>query len=212
MESVEDIMEKEIIKKDVNMTPEDLYIFQKSYMKKSVNLSIIIVAAIIAVVIMLIILTSDTDLTEKLMRLALLFIIPSVIILLIFSTLKKASQNAFKENKLINQTQHFTISDEYIEVESGSGNAKIKWTDLYKAEELKECFLLFLSKQQAYVISKRYFEENETEMKLMRSFISHAPVPKETKNYAKILLIGSIVSISIFILIFVFTTLVMLFL
>ena len=60
----------------------------------------------------------------------------------------------------------------------------MKWSGLYKASEIKESFLIFISKQQAYIIPKRYFNSTGEQAELMRKFMSQTPKPKDyTKEW-----------------------------
>lgn len=194
-------MEQEVIKKDVDLTPEDLYGFQVHLLKKGFKPSVIIMTAMVFSVLLLMALTSDASVLEKAFRAGLVFIVPAAFIAFVFRALKRSSINAFKDNKLVKQTQRYIMSEEAVLVESDTGYSNIKWEDLYKAEEAKENFLLYLSKQQAYVIPKRYFEGQPQQLALMQNLLSKAPKPKQDKKSGQILLWGFLIYLVIFIVI-----------
>jgi hypothetical protein len=193
-------MEKDSIKLEINLTPEDLYTFQKSIITRALTPSSKAILIIAMIIFSLGILLSEAYLATKLIRLALLFTIPALLAFLILGAVKRSSVNAFKENKLVLQTQRVTLTQEGIEVQSDSGYSNLQWEQLYRVTEIKESFLFFISKQQAFVIPKRYIVPYVEQYDLIRSFMMQAPTPKGDKTrekFYKYLLIGLIAFLAI---------------
>lgn len=194
-------METEVIKKEINLMPEDLYRFQKHIITSQFKPAIIIACTLGFVMMFLMIATSETDLIEKIIKLVLLLIVPVTFIALLFRSMKRSSQRVFGENKLVGQTQRYGLSGEGMQVESEKGYANLKWTDLYKTEESKDLFLFFISKQQAHIMPKKYFDLEGAEAELLRRFMAQAPAGKRSKNPILYILVGLLIYAALFMVI-----------
>lgn len=76
-------------------------------------------------------------------------------------TIMLSSKRYFNSNKLLQQQMRYDFGDVSFNLNSESGSANIKWENLYKVNEYKEVFALFISRLQAYIIPKRCFENKE---------------------------------------------------
>jgi c-di-AMP phosphodiesterase-like protein len=159
----------------VNLTAEDIYKFQMSYLRKYFTPSLIIlisVAVIYSITAAVGLITGERLFSGG----VLFFLVILIFVVTVPVTLRRSAQNIYKTNKLLQKTQNYTIDEEGIEVVSENGKGEVKWVELYKAAETKESFLLFISKNQSHIIPKRFLGTSR-EMELMRVFMKRAPAP-----------------------------------
>lgn len=71
--------------------------------------------------------------------------------------IKRSSRKLMASNKLLQQTQHYKITEQEILISSVNGNTQITWENVFKVREEKNYFSIFISKAQAYLIPKRFF-------------------------------------------------------
>lgn len=95
---------------------------------------------------------------------------------------KSAARKAMESNRLLRNTQYYTFDSVGIEVSSVSGNAFIRWSDLYKTYEDKKMFALYISMQEAYVIPKRCFTNSNDIEELSRLISSKTKLEREVIN------------------------------
>lgn len=202
-------MEEDKIIIDVDLKVEDAANFQKVFFFSKVSpVSLIIInSGLLLMAILSIIVQPPFGYTPALAVMFLL--IPACFLYFVTFGFKKAAASNFKTNKLVQKTQRYEIGTEDIKISSESGSSIIKWHELYKAMEIKDGFLLFISKQQAYYIPKRYFGENSGLIDMMRKYISFAPVPREgNKFFSKVAHFGCLIYIVIFFIILLIVTLI----
>ncbi len=197
-------MEKEPVIVKVDLTSDDVYKFLKSYMINGVSksyLAIILFVLFLQIVNSIMVIIKGDYSEQNISRLLLLIVIPLLIFIVVLLSLKKSAANTLKTNKLIQKTQEYTISDEGFNAHSESAQAFIKWSEMYKATETRDCFLFFIAKGQAYIIPKRYLI-NGKDIEIIRKAIKLAPVPKGKNMFIK----GLLIYILIFIIILLFIT------
>lgn len=191
------------IKVEVNIQEEDIYRFQKRVFYQRISPLTIIA---INIVVTLIAIFSLVDRLSKGLipsgSIALL-LVPIYFIIILPISFKRASRNTLNTNKLLQKTQTYVVNEEGVSITSETGNAFIKWTDFYKTLESKESFLIFISKQQAYIIPKRSLENNQEEILFLKKCLSNVPIPKDEKGgfFRKTLRYGLILYILLFVVI-----------
>ncbi|WP_078552038.1 YcxB family protein [Bacillus alkalicellulosilyticus] len=119
-------------------------------------------------------------LLEFLMPDNLLFTIPKAVLALIFSLiliygvkkiLKKRVIKEYESDQRIKNEISYVIHREGIIQQLKRSNNHYDWTDLHFAAEYEEMFLLYISKQKAIVLPKRFFESHD-DISLFKELIS----------------------------------------
>ncbi|MHB8064931.1 MAG: YcxB family protein [Ruminiclostridium sp.] len=197
-------MEIETINLKVDLTSEDIYRFQKSFLlngTSKISLAIIAFFLIVMVVNSIISVANGDSSTSNIAKLIAFIVIPLVLVIAIPISLKRASVNALKTNKLLQKTQEYIINSEGINSSTTSTQVFIKWNELYKAIETKDSFQFYIAKNQAHIIPKRILENNLADIEAMRTAIKYVPVPKDKKK--NIFKWGLLIYLAIFVLIFI---------
>ena len=82
---------------------------------------------------------------------------------------KMMAKRMFENNLYVRKPQTYSFEDDKLTVTGELFDADLKWDGLFEAAESKTDFFLFLSKDQAYVLPKRFLQgEQET---LLRSVL-----------------------------------------
>ena len=166
---------------EVSVNQEDIYNFQKAVLFKNISPGFFIIISIIFLLIAAAAIIEKPPFGRNPAFAIILILISAFFLIGIPSAFKRGAANAFKTNKLLQKTQKYEIGDAGIEVSSESGQGFVKWDEIYKATETKDSFLFFISKQQAYVIPKRSFNENAQDIEFLRKYMKAAPSAKEDK-------------------------------
>lgn len=198
-------MESKSVNIKVDLTSDDVYKFQKSYIFNAIPKIILVFMSfslLTFIAISIISIINGNYSTEKLGKLIAGIIIVLIILVVIPISLKKTAANTLQTNKLLQRTQEYTISSEGFNASSESVQAYIKWNEMYTATETRDSFQFFIAKGQAYIIPKRYLSNNE-DIEIIREAVKKVPVPKH-KN---MLLWGLFIYIVIFIIMLVVITL-----
>jgi hypothetical protein len=133
-----------------------------------------------------------------------LLMVPIVILLVLPRALRKAARNAITSNKLLQKTQNYNLTEDGFAITSENGNGFVRWCEFYKANETKENFLFYISKQQAYLIPKRCLSMADSEIAFIRMCLSKVPKPKPEKTgIKKVLRFGFLFYILLFIFILI---------
>jgi hypothetical protein len=80
-----------------------------------------------------------------------------VILLSKYSNFKKDVES----NRALLGPLHYSLSNNGIDINSPSTSSHTKWSNIFQAKETKENFLLFISRQQIYLIPKRSFQNDQ---------------------------------------------------
>lgn len=94
-------------------------------------------------------------------------LIPLVVLPLLNSYFSK---KYFNSNKLLQNEQKYNFTDEGISISSENGNGKIDWDKIFKVDESKTFFALYISIGQAYIIPKRFFNSDD-DIKLFKEIL-----------------------------------------
>jgi hypothetical protein len=158
------IEDREIVL-SVKLEERDYEKFNHFFSKKKLIISIIIYLLLFTLCFIYFLSNNGFDLET--FKISLFIFVPICflyIILTIFANkfyVKVKSKNVFKSNTFINRETFYTINIEGISSSSDYGNMKIKWGDLYKVLEDENSLYLFISKIQALIIPKRFFDNSE---------------------------------------------------
>ena len=196
-------MEQKDIFIEGNLTADDVYNYQKAVLFKRFSpLSLVIV---IGFVLMVSIMNLVRGLQSNNLPIGTaVFVLIAVTFIVMFpKQLRKSSKVALETNKLLQKTQCYRIGNEGVEVSSETGKSFIRWNEFYKAIETKYGFALFLSKNQAYIIPKRFLSEESEKIELLRSYLKNAPTPKEEKKVFGIFKRGLNIGCLMYVLLFI---------
>lgn len=146
------------IEKSINLEEKDLFnyyiafTFRKKY--KYIASTILFVTVLIITTLF-----KENTLLNNLMQIASLIGLVAIIILPV--TLKFRAKKDYSSNKLISRTQNYIFTNEGITVQTNSGKSIIKWSDLYKVKDTKRYLYLHIGENQAIILPKHYFNDNE---------------------------------------------------
>ena len=100
------------------------------------------------------------------------FLIPWGILLLVLVSVYFNSKKALASHKALQETIHYTFSEEGIQSDAPSSSGYNKWETLREAFETKHNFLLFLADRLMYVIPKRCFQ-NDGQVREFKNLLSN---------------------------------------
>lgn len=126
--------------------------FRKKY--KYIGIAILFIVVLIATSVF-----EEDTLFNNMMQITSLIGLVTIVILLI--TLKFRAKKDYNSNKLLNRIQNYTFANEGITIETETGKSIIKWSDLYKTQDTKRCLYLYIGNNQAIILPKHYFNDNE---------------------------------------------------
>lgn len=89
--------------------------------------------------------------------------------------MRKRAVASYAEDDLIKKNQHYAISESGVTVSSESEDQIISWSEIHKVYEHKKCLLIYRTKAIAYVIPKRYLDNEYLNLNL----ILRSSLPKE---------------------------------
>lgn len=173
---------------EVSLTPKDVYEYRKAFIFSSsfvagmlIPYGFFILALIAYTVLELV--------TKGNAMYALIFIAPAALIAAAAFAplfLKKLSAKQYENSPFFREPQRFEFDEETVNVTSDTGNINTMWLDLYHAFEGKEAFYIYYAENQAYIIPKRYFNEEKDDIDKLRTLLANAPLPKgENKSFFK---------------------------
>jgi hypothetical protein len=96
-------------------------------------------------------------------------LIPLAWLVLLKGFAKQMAKQIFRNNPHVHHPQTYGFEDENLTITGELFEANLKWPALVKAAETDTDFFLFITKDQAYVLPKRFFKTGE-EVEL-RSFL-----------------------------------------
>ena len=101
-------------------------------------------------------------------------VLPGVVLFLSINVLI-GMRLSFSSNKALREAMHYSFSDAGITASSASCNSYMDWDNIRRALETRHDFLLFVSRNQTYLIPKRAFRDDQqiaSFKSLMRSCLS----------------------------------------
>lgn len=117
-----------------------------------------------------------------------LAILPSIIVIIIFSafvrlpyylqyyTLKKS----MKKNNFLKDPICYEFEEDKLSISSSKGNSSVLWRNIYKALELKPCFVIYTSPVKYLIIPRRCLADSE-QLKLVFDTLTHNIDKKKLK-------------------------------
>ena len=189
-----------MITKKFLTTKEDIVSYYKTALMKNNTSPIIFIIVLLITVSISKVMNMDSEI-----KILIIIIMPIIAIVAIISSPYSIAKKLFKQNVFFQHDIFIELSEDGMKQDVYNSNSFLKWTDAYKYFESKKIFAVFISEQQAYIIPKRIFTENEiaTVSRILRNNITP---PKNSRK--KKLLIG----IGIYIVLFAVITIAMMFL
>ncbi|ADU32150.1 YcxB family protein [Evansella cellulosilytica] len=124
---------------------------------------------------------SETSLVFRLPMLLFLAVVFATFgTLLLRSLILLRVRNEFKTAKFIKREITYDISDEGITQLTNRSNVTVEWSDILKAHEHPAMFRLYISKNQAHVIPKRFFTSEE-DIGVLRTLLKNN-LPQEKRK------------------------------
>lgn len=171
----------------VNLTEEDIYKFNKSFFVQTIKPSSLIILALFYLLWIIAPITSLITQSGYILSSILAIFIPILIVCLIIIGFKSSSKKSLSTNKLLQKTQSYIINQDGVKMISESSEGFIQWNEFYKAMETKESFMLFISHQQAYLIPKRFMNNDSEQENFVRACIRNVPAQEKKRKSNKIL-------------------------
>lgn len=107
-----------------------------------------------------------------LLSLVLALIITVIMTGLFFFLLRVLSLKDYKSDHMLKKETFYTISKKGISQKTGKSHFLVEWTNIFSIREHKGLFLIYLNKQTALIIPKRYFS-SEREIRLFKDIINN---------------------------------------
>lgn len=171
------------IRLSINVDYNDYKRFVLYHGRKTIIIEILfIIAAYVGTLVYLIL--SDDELLD--LSLFLLIMIPlgiitiAVVIFVLRQIALYRIKRIYKSDKLFQKLQNYTINDTGIKMESESGNGTMKWDEVFRVDESKDSFLIYLSRIKALMLPKKFFD-NDEQMKLFRKLVRFNMPSKKVK-------------------------------
>jgi hypothetical protein len=105
-------------------------------------------------------------------------ILPAILLFAVLATYLGAKRS-MASNKSLQENIHYTFSENGIDAVAVSSSGHTSWANVYRAVETTHNFLIFISRNQMFVIPKRYFHD-EQKMRILRNLLQHH-LPGKTK-------------------------------
>lgn len=158
-------LKEQIVELDVKLELKDYVRFKFWYSRKNlisitISLGIIILGSLF--------LTTTSNMNNSVV-IAVLAISIALIIFLVFY-IYFSSKRYLESDKIVQKENHIVISDDGASITAESYSFKIKWDNVYRINELKYSFAIFVSEQHAYIIPKRCFKLDK-HIKLFKSIL-----------------------------------------
>lgn len=168
-------------RKKTEMTFKDYLDFNYHFVRKRtivIPLAAVVILTIIISIIGIAGLGSEWTLvfdSELIIYYVILLLIPLASIL----TVRFAAKKQYESNKLMRSETEIVINETGVSETSKYGNTSLEWADMYKAEETKSAFYIYIAKGQAFILPKRILENDEDAA--VRTLVSKYMAPNKYK-------------------------------
>lgn len=108
-------------------------------------------------------------------------ILPALVLFMLGSTYLSARTN-MASNKSVQEVMHYTFSDHGIAAVAQSSSMHTNWNNILRAHETNNSFLLFISRNQIYIIPRRCFQDVEQIARFKQMLISRLGSKAEIKS------------------------------
>jgi len=185
---------------DVKLNEDDVVEFQKAHysrlVKPGLRYSLIAIIAVLFVINVILDIQSGYyySLTGALLGIILIVLLVTPV------AFRFSAKKSLKTNKMLMATHTYTLTEDEISSFSENNSMNIKWNDLYDFRESKNHFLFYISNNQAFLIPKRFLNNNEQNLLLIRNCVKNISKPKKSFNLFKITMA---VSMGIVVLLFI---------
>lgn len=171
---------------DVTLNENDIFEFQKAHYARMVKPGIRI--AMIVIIAMLFLVNVIVDLVTGAI-ISLTAVLLGLILLVILGTpvmFRMSARKSLKTNKMLLATQKYTFTAESISSVSEFNQMNVRWDALHDFQESSEHFLFYSGNNQAFLIPKRAFSEDEAKLQFIRECAKVIPKPKKQFNLFKL--------------------------
>lgn len=160
---------------EVKLIESDIYEFEKTFLFRRLTFKqFVILYSLFAVYVVLQIFT-DGIISESTSKNLMLLFMPIVVVGILMLFIKKTSKDMIKAGMLNEKSTIYEFTKDFIGYSSVNGEGKYLWSEFYKIKETEHCFLFYISKQQALILPKRYFDTSNT-MPLLRQLSEESQV------------------------------------
>jgi hypothetical protein len=88
----------------------------------------------------------------------LVSIVTSILVwFILFGTVSWKANRIYKSKNNLKQKQVYTFKDDGLYLASQTNNGRVKWSDIFKVEEGKNGFYIYIAKNRAFIIPKSAF-------------------------------------------------------
>lgn len=183
----------------VKLNENDIVEFQKAHYSKSVKPGLRY--TLIAIIAVLFVINLIIDIQNGYYY-SLTGALLGIILIVLLSTplaFHLSAKKSLKTNKMLMATHTYTLNEESISSVSETSSMNSKWSDMYDFRESRNHFLFYISNNQAFLIPKRLFNNNE-ELSFVRKCTEKIQKPQKSFNLFKVTMM---VSMGIVILLFI---------
>ena len=174
------------IKVSGTVTLDDLKQFNFSHLmtslkRKRTKISLILLVICIAFIVLLEL--PDLVSGKKNYFNSIIFYISIMIIVfpvLFFVNINVGSKKSFESNLTLQQEQTISISDEGIILERKDSISKFEWNQIYNIVSYKNAMYFYIANNQAIIVQKRYFLNDETFDKFKKDIQNINPTTAST--------------------------------
>lgn len=145
----------------VELKNEDFKYFAYHYNKLKFILLTVLYFILINVNLFFLSLSGISDILLRVGISLLVSIITSLFVaLILFGTTSWKSGKIYNSDKIKKQKQTYIFKEDGLYLSSETNKGMIKWTEVFKVEEGKKGFYIFISKGRAFIIPKRVFKDD----------------------------------------------------
>ncbi|SFG85629.1 YcxB family protein [Sporolactobacillus nakayamae] len=156
-------MEKEIIKFGGRLTYKEFKTFNRYHSKRIVQIGFLT----LWIIVFLINLTS----MSWILSLTISLIIAILTVALIKILLNFHFRKEFRSDQILKKGAQFVVNDSGVTILRENSKTQYEWNDIFSFQQYKELFLLYVSKNKAIVIPRRYFNSVQ-ESQLFKQLIA----------------------------------------
>lgn len=167
------------IRKKTELSFKDYLDFNYHFMRKRTIITPIIAIVILTVIVSIM---GIAQLGSDWMfvfsdRLIIYYLILLLIPFVSLLTLRFAAKKQYESSKLMKSETETVINETGVSQSNKFGNTSVAWEDLYKVEETKSAFYVYIAKRQAFILPKRILGSEEDSM--VKSLITKYMAPNK---------------------------------
>lgn len=169
------------IKLSIILEYNDYKKFVLFHSRKAIIIEMLFIVAVYVGTLVFLTLSDDEVLD---LSLFLLIVIPLGVIMIpiIIFAIRQISlfkiKRIYRSDKLVQKMQNYTINNTGIKIESESITGILKWDEVFRVDESKYSFLIYLSRIKALMLPKKFFESDEKMILFRNIVVSNMPGKK----------------------------------